>query len=116
MGYPEGLDPGAEIGEFRFEAKPKTCGALWLSRQVLEFADPNMGYNAATGEFCDMVKAGVIDPLKVGLWPFFNPFYVAMGMGFAGRLLQRHIARCPVCRYSVCTPVERQAPQPNFPV
>jgi hypothetical protein len=24
-----------------------------------------MGYNAATGEFCDLVKAGIIDPLKV---------------------------------------------------
>ena len=25
-----------------------------------------MGYNAASGEFTDMVKAGIIDPLKVG--------------------------------------------------
>lgn len=25
-----------------------------------------LGYNAATGEFEDLVKAGVIDPLKVG--------------------------------------------------
>lgn len=28
-------------------------------------ADPAMGYNAATGEFQDMVKSGIIDPLKV---------------------------------------------------
>lgn len=34
---------------------------------MLEFTDHNMGYNAATGEFVDMVKAGVIDPLKVSM-------------------------------------------------
>jgi hypothetical protein len=27
--------------------------------------DPNMGYNAAADEFTDMVKSGIIDPLKV---------------------------------------------------
>ena len=27
--------------------------------------DPNFGYNAQTGEFEDLVKAGVIDPTKV---------------------------------------------------
>jgi chaperonin GroEL len=26
---------------------------------------PNIGYNANTGEFADMFKAGVIDPVKV---------------------------------------------------
>ncbi len=25
----------------------------------------NVGYNANTGEYCDMLKAGVIDPVKV---------------------------------------------------
>ena len=32
--------------------------------QILEMKG-NMGYNAATGEFVDMVKAGIIDPAKV---------------------------------------------------
>lgn len=36
-----------------------------VAAQVLEMSDPNMGYNAATNEFTDMVKVGVIDPLKV---------------------------------------------------
>ena len=27
--------------------------------------DPNFGFNAATGEYEDLVKAGVIDPTKV---------------------------------------------------
>ncbi len=27
--------------------------------------DPNYGFNAETGEYCDLVKAGVIDPTKV---------------------------------------------------
>ncbi len=39
---------------------------LLLPPQVLELSDPAMGYNAATGEFTDMVKGGIIDPLKVG--------------------------------------------------
>ncbi|GFR49009.1 hypothetical protein Agub_g11030 [Astrephomene gubernaculifera] len=39
-------------------------GAVVVGK-VSEFSDPNMGYNAATGEYVDMVKAGVIDPLKV---------------------------------------------------
>ena len=36
-----------------------------IVEKVLGFEDKGMGYNAATDEFCDMVKAGVIDPLKV---------------------------------------------------
>lgn len=39
---------------------------VFVHSQVLEFADWSMGYNAATGEFTDMIKAGIIDPLKVG--------------------------------------------------
>ena len=30
-----------------------------------ESTDENFGFNAETGEFGDMVKAGVIDPAKV---------------------------------------------------
>ena len=33
--------------------------------RVKESKDKNFGYNAATGEFEDLVKAGVIDPTKV---------------------------------------------------
>jgi chaperonin GroEL len=32
---------------------------------VRESKDENFGFNAETGEFGDMVKAGVIDPAKV---------------------------------------------------
>lgn len=39
-------------------------GAVIVGK-VLELSDPAMGYNAATGEFTDMVKGGIIDPLKV---------------------------------------------------
>eukprot|EP00195_Chlamydomonas_chlamydogama_P015198 CAMPEP_0202889864 /NCGR_PEP_ID=MMETSP1392-20130828/417_1 /ASSEMBLY_ACC=CAM_ASM_000868 /TAXON_ID=225041 /ORGANISM="Chlamydomonas chlamydogama, Strain SAG 11-48b" /LENGTH=570 /DNA_ID=CAMNT_0049573293 /DNA_START=61 /DNA_END=1773 /DNA_ORIENTATION=+ len=39
-------------------------GAVIVGK-VLEMSDPNMGYNAAAGEFTDMVKSGIIDPLKV---------------------------------------------------
>src|ERR1700689_2182897 len=39
-------------------------GAIVLG-QVLESKDPNFGYNALTGEYEDLVKAGVLDPTKV---------------------------------------------------
>jgi chaperonin GroEL len=39
-------------------------GAVIVSR-VLESKDDNFGFNAATGEFTDLLKAGIIDPAKV---------------------------------------------------
>eukprot|EP00878_Enallax_costatus_P000423 GHUV01000513.1.p1 GENE.GHUV01000513.1~~GHUV01000513.1.p1 ORF type:complete len:569 (+),score=200.80 GHUV01000513.1:158-1864(+) len=39
-------------------------GAVIIGK-VEEQADPNVGYDAAADEFTDMVKAGIIDPLKV---------------------------------------------------
>jgi chaperonin GroEL len=39
-------------------------GAIVLGK-VRESKDPNFGYNAQTGEFEDLVKAGVLDPTKV---------------------------------------------------
>jgi chaperonin GroEL len=33
--------------------------------KVLESSDVNFGYNAQTGEYEDLVKSGVIDPVKV---------------------------------------------------
>lgn len=39
-------------------------GAVVVGR-VRESKDENFGFNAETGEFGDMVKAGVIDPAKV---------------------------------------------------
>ncbi|KAJ9511320.1 hypothetical protein QJQ45_029754 [Haematococcus lacustris] len=39
-------------------------GAVIVGK-VLEMEDPAMGYDAASGQFCDMIKAGIIDPLKV---------------------------------------------------
>jgi chaperonin GroEL len=39
-------------------------GAVVVGK-IRENKDPNFGYNAQTGEFEDLVKAGVIDPTKV---------------------------------------------------
>ena len=36
-----------------------------VAGKLLEQKDANYGYNAQTGEYCDLVKAGVIDPAKV---------------------------------------------------
>jgi chaperonin GroEL len=33
--------------------------------RLLESTDTNFGFNAQTGEYCDMIKAGIIDPTKV---------------------------------------------------
>jgi hypothetical protein len=32
---------------------------------MMDVNEHNTGYDAATGKFCDLVKAGIIDPLKV---------------------------------------------------
>lgn len=39
-------------------------GAVVVGK-VEEMADTQMGYNAATGQYEDMIKAGVVDPVKV---------------------------------------------------
>ncbi|EFN51452.1 hypothetical protein CHLNCDRAFT_59809 [Chlorella variabilis] len=36
-----------------------------VMQRVLEDANPNFGYNAATGKFEDLMAAGIIDPVKV---------------------------------------------------
>jgi len=71
---PSGLSHDEEVG---FNIVVRACRAplTWISNnagqdgsiiceKVLE-GKSNFGYNAATGEFEDLVKAGVIDPTKV---------------------------------------------------
>ena len=38
---------------------------LERANKQVPLANDNRGYNAATGEYCDLVEAGVIDPVKV---------------------------------------------------
>jgi chaperonin GroEL len=45
--------------------------------QILENKNPSYGYNAATGEFVDMFKAGIIDPTKVARTALLNAASVA---------------------------------------
>src|SRR2546421_4098828 len=40
--------------------------------QILENKNPNYGYNAATVEYVDMLKAGIIDPTKVAKTALLN--------------------------------------------
>lgn len=54
-------DHGSSLLHSGVSAPPR----FFWKMQVMDFEDTNMGYNAATGEFCDLVKAGIIDPLKV---------------------------------------------------
>src|SRR3954454_21282534 len=39
---------------------------------ILENKNPNWGYNAASGEYVDMLKAGIIDPTKVARTALLN--------------------------------------------
>src|SRR5438067_1984010 len=48
--------------------------------QILENKNPNFGYNAATGEYGDLFKMGVIDPTKVAKTALLN---AASAMGLA---------------------------------
>jgi chaperonin GroEL len=41
-----------------------TDGAIVVGK-LLESKDPNWGFDAQTGQYCDMVKTGIIDPAKV---------------------------------------------------
>ncbi|ARN84480.1 chaperonin GroEL [Candidatus Nucleicultrix amoebiphila] len=36
-----------------------------IAGKLLEKNDPNQGYDAQNGEYCDMIKRGIIDPAKV---------------------------------------------------
>ncbi len=40
--------------------------------KVMETADATLGFNAATGEYVDMLEAGIIDPLKVARVALLN--------------------------------------------
>jgi chaperonin GroEL len=46
-------------------------------QKVVESKDPNYGYNAATGEYGDMLKMGIIDPTKVARTALQNASSVA---------------------------------------
>jgi len=36
-----------------------------VANKVMDSNEENLGFNAATGEYVDMLEAGIIDPLKV---------------------------------------------------
>ncbi|HEX6987572.1 MAG TPA: chaperonin GroEL, partial [Planctomycetaceae bacterium] len=48
-----------------------------VAAEVLEAKDVNYGYNAATGEYGDMLKMGVIDPAKVVKFALTNAASIA---------------------------------------
>ncbi len=58
--------PAAQIAENAGED-----GEVVVAR-ILENKNPNFGYNAATDEYVDMIKAGIIDPTKVARTALLN--------------------------------------------
>lgn len=64
--YPVGLRPMfRRYAEFTLRQIAENCGEHFES--LLKKVDPkkNIGYNAATGEICNVLEAGIIDPYKV---------------------------------------------------
>ncbi|MCD6155677.1 MAG: chaperonin GroEL [Candidatus Atribacteria bacterium] len=51
-----------------------------IVERIKSFDNPNMGYNALTGEFVNMIEAGVIDPTKVTRTALQNAASVASVM------------------------------------
>jgi chaperonin GroEL len=45
--------------------------------KVMNSDNPNLGFNASTGEFVDMLEAGIIDPLKVARIALLNAISVS---------------------------------------
>ena len=45
--------------------------------EILQNKNPNWGYNAATAEFGDMIRMGIIDPTKVAKTALLNAASVA---------------------------------------
>jgi len=45
--------------------------------KVMSSDNPNLGFNASTGEFVDMLEAGIIDPLKVARVALLNAISVS---------------------------------------
>ena len=50
----------AVLARLRVEAPVGVGGLKQLAN------DPNWGFDAQTGEYCDLVAKGIIDPTKVG--------------------------------------------------
>ena len=48
-----------------------------VADKIANSDDENLGFNAATGEYVDMLEAGIIDPLKVGRVALLNATSVA---------------------------------------
>jgi chaperonin GroEL len=48
-----------------------------VADKIANSDDANLGFNAATGEYVDMLEAGIIDPLKVGRVALLNATSVA---------------------------------------
>jgi len=62
-----------------------------VCERVLASTDASFGYDAATGEYVDMIKAGIVDPKKVVKSALVNAASVAASMTSAGVM----IADCP---------------------
>jgi chaperonin GroEL len=43
-----------------------------VADKVMSSDNPNLGFNASTGEYVDMLEAGIIDPLKVARVALLN--------------------------------------------
>ena len=73
---PSFFSPGYVVREPEAAGNAGEEGAVVVGK-IHESKDPNYGYNAATNEYEDLVKAGVIDPTKVTRTALLNAASIA---------------------------------------
>jgi chaperonin GroEL (HSP60 family) len=71
MSWPSRAQVGAEIVRralsypLKLIANNAGVNGSVVQQKVLETLDANIGYNAATGQYEDLMQSGIIDPTKV---------------------------------------------------
>ena len=60
-------------------------------KNILENNNPNWGYNAATGNYCDMVECGIVDPTKVTISAIESAISVASTLITTECLITEHV-------------------------
>lgn len=108
--HPPAPQVGVEIIQRAIRRPAKTIannagleGDVIVGKLLEREGDENVGFNAAAGRFEDMVKAGVIDPMKVGGWGLAGGAGMARGsaaqQGSGGAALCSQMGQ-PMCEWS----------------
>jgi hypothetical protein len=86
---------GVEVGSVK--SVDLTGEQVDVTFQVKESNRPNFGFNAGTGEYEDLVKAGIIDPALVAKTALINAASVAGPIAEVGAQANEGWSRRPSC-------------------